>query len=122
MESVTQVFVYGTLKRPFAQNQLMRHCSFISEAELSNHRMMSLSHFPGIVPFEGFDVKGELYKLPDVDPDSTIRALDSYEGEGYLYKRSVVQTSMGPAFTYIYMGSGSVNPFWIDSGEWLKAS
>ena len=83
---------------------------------------MHLGAYPGLLPDERAEVRGELVTLGD--PGDALRELDEIEDflgygrEGSLYRRVVTRahTARGPelAGTYRYLGDGTVIP----SGDW----
>jgi gamma-glutamylcyclotransferase (GGCT)/AIG2-like uncharacterized protein YtfP len=100
------LFVYGTLMSNNRKGHTyLGDARFLGECTLNGYELYDLGDYPGIV--EGNEkVKGELYaisieKLPDID---------SYEEEGNLYKRKMVQIvnkdhEIFDAFVYIYIKS-----------------
>lgn len=67
-------------------HHLLSSAQYCGKAILRGYRLFSLGEFPRIQPCEGEHVIGELYYVDD----SMICQLDSYEGEGILYKREEV--------------------------------
>ncbi len=80
------VFVYGTLMKGQRAHGKLDGAEFLGKAILRDYEMFNLGEFPGIQPHLGGSVVGELY---EVDEDM-ISGLDSYEGEGALYNREIV--------------------------------
>ena len=77
---------------------------------LSDYALYDLGPFPGIKEKEGESVFGEVFEIPD----SLLRNLDSYEGEGELYKRTLVTVKnekdiMDGVYVYVYLGSTAGN-------------
>ena len=104
---MTRVFVYGTLKRGYANSGWIRLQRFISEAEtLPVYRMYDAGGYPALVLDEGGGVaiQGELW---DVDAAGLAR-LDVLEGiaEGE-YERVAAQLppQYGEAEIYLWLGS-----------------
>jgi gamma-glutamylcyclotransferase (GGCT)/AIG2-like uncharacterized protein YtfP len=90
------LFVYGTLRSEF-DNQYARLLR--SSAELIGPATMPgsiyrVEHYPAYRPVPAAEVRGELYRLGD--PETTLRALDEYEGDDY--ERVVI----GQAWIYQY--------------------
>lgn len=114
---ITKVFVYGTLKSGYRLHSYMQRralFSFISLASISVSNKLGLyvpnkdkkranMWFPAI--FRGGEtgkIKGELYELKS---EKGLELLDMVEGCPDLYKREVVDISIGDkiekAYTYI---------------------
>ena len=101
-----QVFVYGTLMRGEKAARMLSEGSYKGEYILNDYAMYDLGPFPGIKQKPGEKVVGEVFEVPD----SVIPRLDSYEGEGDLYKRTSVSvenenTRLVEVFVYVYMGN-----------------
>ena len=85
----TKVFVYGTLKRGFGNNRVLRDSEFLGSVttQRSDLSLLNLG-FPGLL--EGLSdvptgpVKGELFLVTD---EKVMQGLDRLEGEGSLYFR-----------------------------------
>lgn len=77
------------------------------EFVLDDYAMYDLGPFPGIKESPGEMVFGEVYEIPDC----LIPKMDSYEGEGSLYKRVLVNVSNETvsldAYAYVYLQSVS---------------
>ena len=118
-----KVFVYGTLKRGFGNNVLLKNSKFIGEAETVNRMtMLSLGGFPMVVGTYGTStIKGEVYEVDD----DTLRNLDSLEGNPNFYMRKTINVVVNgdtiKAVTYLkgkhYRPYG--NPI-VKSGVWTK--
>jgi gamma-glutamylcyclotransferase (GGCT)/AIG2-like uncharacterized protein YtfP len=102
-ESITNVFVYGTLQQGENRNYVLKGLKF-EKAKLSNYSKIEPVNlgFPFIIRDEKAEVIGEVYF--DVNKD-LLELLDRIEGEGSLYHRIIVkvETAKGKevkAFTY----------------------
>ena len=101
-----RLFVYGTLRDDGLVRRLTGRQFVTTAAVLAGYRRDAPSGgYPRIVPAAGSAVHGVL--LHDVGAAS-LRALDAYEDEGRLYRRTLVTvTSRGmacPAHTYVGLG------------------
>jgi gamma-glutamylcyclotransferase (GGCT)/AIG2-like uncharacterized protein YtfP len=103
----TTVFVYGSLMRGLPLHGALADGKYLGRAELHGFCLYDLGPYPGIRrrPGEGV-VLGELYEVTA----ETLSRLDSIEGEGYLYRRTRVDTldacgQLRDADTYVYLGS-----------------
>ena len=108
------LFVYGTLRcgsnHPMAA-LLASHAQFIAEGKASG-RLLDLGSYPGMVEAESPDdwVHGDVFELHD--PESTLAALDHYEGcdrANPLYTRRQTQVTISTgeklnAWYYHYCG------------------
>ena len=103
---LSTVFVYGSLMHGLALHGALDDCPYLGEAELFGYSLYDLGPFPGIraTPGQG-RVLGELYAVAQADLDR----LDAIEGEGHLYRRTLVTTlcesgEVTAAETYVYLG------------------
>ncbi|MBI3786083.1 MAG: gamma-glutamylcyclotransferase [Deltaproteobacteria bacterium] len=97
------LFVYGTLRDAELVKQLTGRVFDSQPARLAQYRKISpLDGYAYIVADTGNDVEGLL--LLDVDA-AALAALDRYEGEGELYRRTLVDVLIAgarqPAQTYV---------------------
>jgi gamma-glutamylcyclotransferase (GGCT)/AIG2-like uncharacterized protein YtfP len=100
---VVDLFVYGTLLDDTVVQQVTGRRFPKHAARLSDYRKFTPdSGYPYIVADEGGAVDGAL--LCGLDQDA-LRALDSYEDEGRLYRRIAVTVTVGAqprsAFAYV---------------------
>jgi gamma-glutamylaminecyclotransferase len=78
-------FVYGTLKRGYGNNVILRSSKFLGEAVSRDRYMLLHSGFPMAVrDSEGRPVKGELFEVSD---SRVVESLDALEGNGHFYTR-----------------------------------
>ena len=104
------IFVYGTLMSGQSAGSSLSGCESKGKHLLRNYGMYQITpHYPGIVPYSGASVVGELFLVPD----SLIPDLDMYEGEGSLYYRKLVTVERAGAHTlaqaYIYAHTDEVS-------------
>jgi len=102
------VFVYGTLKRGYGNNRLLRDSLFVSEDYTPDGWVMGsagcpYSFPPRVVPDEysylGHKIKGEVYQLRNW---FVARQLDWLEGYPHHYDREIITTEGGrSAWIYI---------------------
>ncbi len=100
------LFVYGTLRQGYrAHNALMGDAKFIGPATIQAERL-GVSHFKSS---NAWALNGELYEIPD----TSMLALDDYEGHPTLYERALTPvryvdngvTKTGEAWVYHYRGN-----------------
>lgn len=111
-----QVFVYGTLKRGFSNDHVMRKANavYVGDSVIDRFDMYSLAAFPAIVPTEKPHlVYGEVYTVADIEP------LDWLEGYPDFYDRMEVMTSYGLAWVYYLHAPPEAAPR-IKEGFWKK--
>lgn len=77
---MTNVFVYGSLKKGFHNNYLLGRSRLVGEATLPRVKMLRLWGFPGLVEGKG-GVEGEVFEVDSY----TLFTLDRLEGVGYGY-------------------------------------
>ncbi len=102
---MVKIFVYGTLMRGEKAAQMLAEGNYIGDYVLNDYAMYDLGAFPGIREKAGEKVFGEVFEIPE----SLIPRLDSYEGEGYLYRRAAVSvenenSSLDNVLAYVYLG------------------
>lgn len=75
-----KVFVYGTLKRGYGNNILLRGAEYLGEGVLNNH-ILYYSYGKGGFPVSRYNGKGRvLGEVYEIDPDKHLYSLDSLEG------------------------------------------
>jgi gamma-glutamylcyclotransferase (GGCT)/AIG2-like uncharacterized protein YtfP len=87
------LFVYGSLRRGFDAQGLMRRLGARYVGKGTVHgRLFDLGQFPGAVkaPGSSAQVAGELYYLPS--PARALKSLDRYEGSRY--KRELAEVKL----------------------------
>ena len=88
------VFVYGTLKRGFANHRLLEKAHFLGEAYLPRTKMINLGAYPAVIAGGTKEVMGEMYQVDD----ETLIRLDRLEGHPSFYERRQVKVfSIMPA-------------------------
>ena len=96
------VFVYGTLMKGEHAHKILATAEYAGRCQLRDYAMYHLGSYPGIKPYTGESVLGELY----FTNAETIRLLDRYEDEGSLYDRATVTITLGNqpfnAEAYVY--------------------
>lgn len=104
------VFVYGTLMKPYGNHALIEDEKFLGNAVLEGYGLYNVSpFFPGIIEQEGAAVKGEVYDINE----ATLKKLDRLEGEGSLYIRKNVQVileSKEVISAYVYIWNKAIDP------------
>lgn len=100
--NVNSIFVYGTLMSPFVANKkFLANSAFGGNFLLKNFALYDLGSYPAIKPELNKTTYGEVWFVDD----TTLHTLDSYENEGYLYKREnvTVESSHGDLDCYAYV-------------------
>ena len=98
---MTQVFVYGTLKKGFGNNVLLQNSNFIGEGFVEAD-MFNFGSFPVVSEGKG-SVKGEVYEVND----SVFQSLDRLEGYPNFYDRKKVhvRSEAGDLSAWMYFMS-----------------
>jgi gamma-glutamylaminecyclotransferase len=111
---MTQVFVYGTLKRGYRNHHWLAGQKFVSEARtMPGYTLYALGEYPGMVRAEK-DIDGVSGELWQVTPEA-LAGLDQLEGlaEG-LYERVSIKLAAPvvdePVETYLYLRSLAGHP------------
>ena len=94
LEKSNLVFVYGTLKKGFGNNGLLRDAEFIGESLVDNMTLYDMG-FPVAVDRDGEKIKGEVFRITD-----ELQSLDYLEGYPDFYDRKLVDTKHGQAWIY----------------------
>ena len=96
------LFVYGSLRSEFdnPHARLLRENADLLGRATVRGSLVRNGEYPGYRPEPDGIVQGELWKLRE--PESTLAALDEYEGDAY--RRISVDTSLGPAWIYLFIG------------------
>ncbi|WDF55128.1 gamma-glutamylcyclotransferase family protein [Mucilaginibacter sp. KACC 22063] len=110
------LFVYGTLIKDFkhkVRQQIEAELNFISNATVKG-ALYDLGSYPGFVPGNEGEVKGELYSISN--PEKVFEVLDEYEGlhdtqPEYERKQMVVQLpDRETVQSWIYVYSQPLQP------------
>lgn len=77
-DNETYVFVYGTLKRGFGNHRVMQEAGgvYVGDATMHNMKMIGMGGIPCIDFGDGYEVKGEVYKVSN----NKIHVIDILEG------------------------------------------
>ncbi|HET9929355.1 MAG TPA: gamma-glutamylcyclotransferase family protein [Polyangiaceae bacterium] len=90
MTERARLFVYGSLKRGFANHRVLRNADFLGECRTAPHyRLFDLGAYPALATDGALSITGELYSYP-VEHFSE---LDAFEGPAY--RRGTVALSDG---------------------------
>jgi gamma-glutamylcyclotransferase (GGCT)/AIG2-like uncharacterized protein YtfP len=107
------VFVYGTLRPGFKENEVrLKGCLY------------DLGWYPGVLRREDDTDNATFLAEKVVVDDDTLNTLDRYEGydparpENSLYTRVMVNEGGNEGWLYVYNGSPPVETFLVD-GDWL---
>ena len=110
------VFVYGTLKRGFANNVLLCKSKYLGEHTTPKEfTMINLGWYPGVLESGNTAVHGEVWQMSD----TTMEQLDWLEGYPTLYVRKRIPTPFGEAWMYVYNGSLDGEEAVITEGVWI---
>lgn len=111
------LLVYGTLKKGYGNNHILKDSEYIGERTISAFTMYHLGGFPAITKEPHGPILCELYRIND----ETLARCDRLEGTPTFYYRELVETEKGEeAYIYFYAnplalpGRASV----IKSGIW----
>lgn len=111
------VFVYGTLKSRCSNHIKMQEADaqFLCKAKTKGKRLLTIKGLPflhdGEFP-DGFQVGGEIYKIPDT---KGLETLDWFEGNGEFYERKqdlfIDLVTNKEVNAYVYYGLKELNQF-----------
>ena len=104
-ESLTRVFVYGTLKQGRGNHCLLANSKFVSQGRTDiQYHMRCNGGFPSVFKssFEGGSICGEIYEVCE----DTLHQLDTLEGVAsgmYFREEVIIRTEFGaPTVAHIY--------------------
>ena len=115
---MTQVFVYGTLKKEHSNHSLLEKSKYIGKCTTDPlYTLIDLGPFPAVLDQGRGSIVGEVYKVSE----ATLGDLDMLEGYPHLYQRHEITTHYGKAWVYT-MDEDQVGrldeSMVIESGEW----
>lgn len=101
-----RVFVYGTLRPgeerwPLVEDAVVR----TEPAEVRGAQWDTGQGYPAAVFGANGTIPGDVLRIAPERWSEVIDWLDRIEGEGTLYRRVVVETPVGPAVSYEWMGA-----------------
>jgi gamma-glutamylcyclotransferase (GGCT)/AIG2-like uncharacterized protein YtfP len=108
-----KIFVYGTLMQQRSNHgYYLASSQFLGQGTLKDYGLYDLGSYPGIKPFIGASVIGELYEVNQ----ETKESLDRLEGEGSLYIATTVTiwqggTQVQDVLVYVYNHDVDGRPF-----------
>lgn len=112
------VFTYGSLMSGLQNHEVIKRAGgqFVKNARIVGTLHAYCSAYPAVVTGDSL-IKGEVYEVPV----KGVVALDSFEGEGYLYHRRSVMTEDGDRVSVYMMTAESVHgrPI-IADGDWRR--
>lgn len=102
MRKNSLVFVYGTLRRGEVNHHLLETAQFQGPHTTEAHyKMFSLGAYPAVVRGGPDRIQGEVYRVDA----RTLSRLDWLEGYPGAYKRQLIPTHWGQAWSYLYRKS-----------------
>lgn len=125
MDNMNSVFVYGTLKKGFNNDHLLKGEELIGEAKANGLRMFVVGSglYPAVIKSDPTDVvHGEVYRVND----EVLKRLDRLEGVPSLYTRDLIKVKMDSGetrHTFVYLGNGCRENFTskVKDGIWKCA-
>jgi gamma-glutamylcyclotransferase (GGCT)/AIG2-like uncharacterized protein YtfP len=115
---------YGTLKRGFGNNRLLRDAEFIGEHTTEPaYTMYSAGGFPIVTTNGNTPIKCELFATTNPEIVKRVNALEGFSGiknhPDNWYDRLTIQTPYGEAEMYVMDSVGRDMPV-VESGEWQR--
>ena len=113
---VNNLFVYGTLKKGFSRNTILKDSLFIGEVMTKPlFTLIDLTYYPGVLECGNTSIHGELYEVTD----ETLQYCDVIEGHPNFYKRIEIElNNNATAWCYVLDHAKYENPLVISSGKW----
>lgn len=115
--------VYGTLKRGFGNNRLLRDAIFLGEHTTEpKYTMYSAGGFPIVKTGGQTAIKCELFATDNKDIIEDVNSLEGYRGKNdpnNWYDRMTIETKHGPAEMFVMHKTGNERPSAVvETGEW----
>jgi gamma-glutamylcyclotransferase (GGCT)/AIG2-like uncharacterized protein YtfP len=116
MTDRARLFVYGSLKRGFANHYVLRKAEFVTECRTAPYyRLFDLGAYPALATEGTFAVTGELYLYPT----EHFSELDAFEGSQY--RRGTITLWDGStAEAYLLANTDCAEAFAIESDTWRR--
>ena len=113
---MNNLFVYGTLKKGFSRNTILKDSLFIGEVMTKPlFTLIDLTYYPGVLECGNTSIHGELYEVSD----ETLQYCDVIEGHPNFYKRIEIElNNNATAWCYVLDHAKYENPLVISSGKW----
>lgn len=114
--------VYGTLKRGFGNNRLLRNATFLgTHTTEPKYTMHSAGGFPIVVTGGNTAIKCELFATEDQNTIDMVNSLEGFNSKGdpyNWYDRETIPTPMGDAEMFVMHNprQGAI----IEDGEWKR--
>lgn len=102
------LFVYGSLKSGFCNNNLLQNSFFVCPAKTHPfYRMYGCGNLPALVKeANGIAIEGELWNIKK----KAFRILDAFEGVNiYLYRREVILLAEPCVLAHTYLFCRAIN-------------
>jgi len=117
---LVRLFVYGTLKRGFSNQERLRGATFEREASTAaGHALHSAGAYPALARTGAGVVHGEVYWL---SPEH-LAEIDEFEGCPHLYQRGEIALEDGTrAAAYLVSGERASTYPLIPGGIWTEAA
>ena len=120
---MTNLFVYGTLRRGAPMHGLLEgRATWLGPASAAG-RLVDLGAFPGLVPAQGPGdrVHGDLFVVAGEQREELLAALDRYEGASFERVQRAVDGPSGPALAWLYAYRGALDGCTVvASGDYLS--
>lgn len=116
MSERVRLFVYGSLKRGFANHAVLRGAEFVSECRTAPYyRLFDLGAYPALAEGGSRSISGELYLYPVAQ----FSMLDEFEGTQY--RRGTVTLQDGAeAEAYLLVTAEYAEALEHDSDSWRR--
>lgn len=114
------MFVYGTLKYGFPNNDRMAHADFLGEYEIDGAMMIKMRYMPAMYLLDYSNPKNRKHKVRGeiwAVSDAHIKSIDRLEGHPRLFERvqlcwiPVTSVLQKVVYTYVWKGSREGYPF-----------
>jgi len=115
-----RVFTYGTLMKGQRVYGTFGDMKSFCDGILNGYGLYEAGTYPAAVPVKDFCVYGEIYEVNE----ETLKRLDEYEGEGFLYlrKRLPIETETGTVEAWVYVYNRDVSSLELREpiGKWTS--
>lgn len=116
------IAVYGSLRKGLSNHKVIENTKYIGQYETKPiYNMYSLNAFPGITEGGNTSIVMEVYRVnkEELQRVDNLEGYDSSSNDNDFYKRVVIKTPYGAAFTYLFEGDVE-GLSKVKDGDWTK--
>ena len=116
---MVRLAVYGTLRKSFGNNYLLKNSEFLGERALTlPFKMVDLGSFPGLTPDDKFNTI--IVEVFNVSETLLMSRIDALEGHPNFYTRISIDIDNKPTYIYVLTQDRWKHYHKVESGDWNK--